>query len=139
MRCQLCGFEFDETQMSCHASCAFNKYCTIICCPNCGHQTVDESKSRLAQAFRWIFRRSSQEDSAVSACRLSDLSPGQSATVTAIEISNPTRLEQLITFGIAPGCQVTLDQQQPTAVIWVGLTQLALEREVAESIRVNVP
>jgi Fe2+ transport system protein FeoA len=139
MQCQLCGFEFDETQMVCHASCAFNKYCQIICCPNCGHQTVDESKSRLAQAFRWIFKRAAPESPGSNTCRLSDLRPGQSATVIDVEISNPNRLEQLITFGIAPGSRITLEQQQTTAVIWVGLTQLAVEREVAESIRVNVP
>jgi Fe2+ transport system protein FeoA len=139
MRCQLCGFEFDETQMTCHASCAFNKYCQIICCPNCGHQTVDESKSRLVQAFRRIFKRSAPESSGSGSCRLSDLRPGQSATVTAVDISNANRLEQLITFGIAPGSRITLEQQRPTAVIWVGLTQLAVEQEVAECIRVTLP
>lgn len=52
MQCQLCGFVFDETQMACHASCAFNKHCTILCCPNCGYQVVDVSKSGLAKRLR---------------------------------------------------------------------------------------
>ena len=138
MRCQLCGFEFDETQMVCHASCAFNKYCTIICCPNCGHQTVDESKSKLAEAFRRILRQPPRQLSVGSTCRLSDLRPGQSATVTDIEIDNPARLEQLITFGLVAGSRIVLEQQQPTPVVGVGYTQLSVERAVADRILVKV-
>jgi Fe2+ transport system protein FeoA len=93
----------------------------------------------MAQAFRRIFKRPTPQSSGNRACRLSDLRPGQSATVIDVEISNPNRLEQLITFGLAPGSQITLEQQRPTAVIWVGLTQLAVEREIADSIRVSVP
>jgi Fe2+ transport system protein FeoA len=135
MRCQLCGFEFDERQLTCHASCAFNKYCTIICCPNCGHQTVDESKSVLAQAFRRI---SSQQNSQPSQARhLSDLRPGQSATVESIEECSPSRMEKLSVFGVAPGCQVTLVQRHPAFVVRVGFTELSFEREIAEQIRIS--
>jgi len=57
MQCQLCGYEFDERQLSCHAACAFNERCAIICCPNCGYQVVDESKSGLAAALRRALER----------------------------------------------------------------------------------
>jgi len=57
MKCQLCGFEFDESQMACHAGCAFSKHCTIICCPNCGYQVVDVSKSSLAMKLRETMQR----------------------------------------------------------------------------------
>jgi rubredoxin len=52
MQCPLCGFVFDESKMACHASCAFNKHCTILCCPNCGYRIVDVSKSSLAAKLR---------------------------------------------------------------------------------------
>jgi Fe2+ transport system protein FeoA len=138
MRCQLCGYEFDETAMSCHASCAMSKHCAVICCPNCGHQTVDESKSKLAQILRRAFKRTATPHKASvrnpAVCRLSDLLPGQSGTVVSIESCNPSRLERLSVFGIVPGCQLTLEQRHPTFVLRVGFTELSFEREVADEI-----
>lgn len=66
--------------------------------------------------------------------RLSELCPGQSATVVAVESQNPTRLERLSVFGVVPGCQLTLEQRQPTFVARVGFTELSLERDVADEI-----
>jgi Fe2+ transport system protein FeoA len=135
MRCQLCGFEFDERELTCHASCTFNKYCTIICCPNCGHQSVDESKSVLAQAFRRLFGK--ENPGPGQARHLSDLRPGQSATVESIEECSPSRMEKLSVFGVMPGCPVTLVQRDPAFVVRVGFTELSFEREIAEQIRVS--
>ncbi len=137
MRCALCGFEFDEKQMSCHASCALNQYCQIVCCPNCGHQTVDESKSRLVKAFQWVFKRSEQSTTKEPSHRLSDLHPGQSAMVMAIKSNNPKRMERLSIFGVTPGCEITLVQRQPAYVLRVGFTELSCEREIADEILVE--
>ena len=57
MQCPLCGFEFDDTQMVCHTSCAFSQHCAIICCPNCGYQIADVSKSVLALKLRQAMER----------------------------------------------------------------------------------
>jgi ferrous iron transport protein A len=144
MRCQLCGFEFDQTQMSCHASCALNAYCAVICCPNCGHQTVDESKSKLAQGLRRLLERTNRRQAAVKGpmvepvtCRLSELWPGQSATVISVESQNASRLERLSVYGVMPGCQLTLQQRQPTFVARIGFTELSFEREVADEILIQ--
>ncbi|MCC7451870.1 MAG: ferrous iron transport protein A [Anaerolineae bacterium] len=137
MRCALCGYEFDETQMACHASCALNNHCTIVCCPNCGHQTVDESKSRLVKAFKWVFKRPDQPAAGDEPRRLSDLHPGQSALITAIESKNPSRMERLSIFGVTPGCEVTLVQRHPAYVLRVGFTELSCEREIADEILVE--
>jgi ferrous iron transport protein A len=142
MHCSLCGFEFDQTQMACHASCALNQYCAVICCPNCGHQTVDESKSKLAQGMRrlmdrMIRRGALSEQTPGGPVRLSDLWPGQSATVVSIESQNPARLERLSVFGVVPGCQLTLEQRQPTFVVRVDFTELSFEREVADEILIR--
>ncbi len=141
MRCPLCGFEFDPAEMACHASCALNEYCAVICCPNCGHQTVDESKSKLAQALRRALDRMGRRRATVTGtagepvtCRLSELWPGQSATVISIESQNAARLERLSIYGIVPGCQLTLQQRRPTFVARVGFTDLSFEREVADEI-----
>ncbi len=144
MRCQLCGFEFDPTEMSCHASCALNEYCAVICCPNCGHQTVDESKSKLAQGFRRTLERIGKRHTTVTqttgepvTCRLSELWPGQSATVISIESQNASRVERLSIYGVVPGCQLTLQQRRPTFVARVGFTDLSFEREVADEILIQ--
>jgi predicted Zn-ribbon and HTH transcriptional regulator len=54
MNCPLCGFEFDETAMTCASACpmAAVQGCNLLCCPNCGYQMVDERKSGLAQLLR---------------------------------------------------------------------------------------
>jgi primosomal protein N' len=56
VRCPLCGNEFDEHDRSCVAKCplASVQGCNLICCPNCGYQMVDESKSGIARLLRKI-------------------------------------------------------------------------------------
>ncbi|MEW5987672.1 MAG: hypothetical protein AB1791_13650 [Chloroflexota bacterium] len=56
----MCGYEFDQTALSCHVECPLAEGCAIICCPNCGYQVVDESKSSavaLAQKMQKVFKR----------------------------------------------------------------------------------
>lgn len=142
MRCQLCGFEFDETEMSCHASCALGKHCAIVCCPNCGYQVVDESKSKLAQALTRAIHRARGRPAGSEAPsltrRLSEMRPGQSGTVVSIDARKAARLDRLSTLGVVPGSQVTLVQRQPAYVLRAGFTELSLEREVADEIVIEV-
>ncbi len=56
MICPLCGFEYDETALDCHAACPMAQGCAIVCCPNCGYQSVDESKSGLAKLLRRLLK-----------------------------------------------------------------------------------
>jgi hypothetical protein len=60
MLCPLCGCDFDETDHSCATDCpiASIQGCHLVCCPNCGYQMVDESKSGVA---RWLRRLLHQE------------------------------------------------------------------------------
>ena len=46
MKCALCGYDFDEMALVCHIQCPLAHGCAIICCPNCGYQVVDETKSK---------------------------------------------------------------------------------------------
>ena len=48
MKCQLCGFEFAAEAGRCHTSCPLGASCTLVSCPNCGYQVIDESRSRAA-------------------------------------------------------------------------------------------
>ena len=54
MKCALCGYEYDETDMDCHTGCPMGDGCSIICCPNCGFQVVDESKSKSVALVRRV-------------------------------------------------------------------------------------
>lgn len=54
MKCSLCGYEFDKDALACHAQCPLAQGCHIICCPNCGYQVVDETKSGTIQLLRKI-------------------------------------------------------------------------------------
>lgn len=148
MRCQLCGYEFDETQLVCHASCTFNKYCTIICCPNCGYQVVDESQSRLANGARWMLKRlaaSKQKQTTQTItpadpthCPLSKMNPGTSGRVVAILSDKPGRLERLQVFGLIEGARISLMQRHPEYIVEVGFTELTIEWDVADQIMVEL-
>jgi RecJ-like exonuclease len=51
MTCALCGNRFEREEALC-SGCPINKSCKIICCPNCGYQTVDDEKIR--KGFKWL-------------------------------------------------------------------------------------
>jgi Fe2+ transport system protein FeoA len=139
MRCPLCGYEFDAAQMTCHTSCTFNQQCAVICCPNCGYQMLDESKSRIAGWLRKRLARSNVTETSATPvmCPLSKLRPGQSGTVVSVDTTNTHRQEKLSVLGVIPGATVTLRQRLPTYVLQVGYTELSIEREVADDILVK--
>lgn len=45
MTCALCGYQFDTAALACYGKCPLAAGCNVVCCPNCGYQTVDESRS----------------------------------------------------------------------------------------------
>lgn len=138
-QCPLCGYEFDETALSCHSSCAFNESCGIICCPNCGYQVADERKSRLATTLRRMLTRQPQPTADTPSVRpLSALYPGQSGKVVSIDSTNHGRVERLHVLGLVEDARVILQQRRPTMVLRVGFTELSIEREIADEILVEV-
>lgn len=137
--CPLCGYEFDATQLACHASCMFNARCAIICCPNCGYQVPDSRRSALAEGLRrWLNRRAGPVQSLDQVCRLTELHAGQCGQVVRIETTAHERIEKLHVLGLFPASMVTLEQKRPAYVVRVGFTQLSLERDIAEQIVVRV-
>lgn len=141
MRCQLCSFEYDEKQIVCHSSCAFNKHCTVICCPNCGFQSPDESRSRLAigaKKFFSYFHRQTDSPPITMTCPLSQLHQGQAGKVITIDTTNATRLERLHIFGLIPGAKVILEQSSPEFILRVDYTTLTIERAIADDIMIEV-
>jgi len=67
---------------------------------------------------------------------LDELRSGESGRILYIETTDHARLDKLTTFGILPGTIVRMHQRQPSLVVLVGETQLALDREIAQNIHV---
>src|SRR5215211_7375012 len=125
MQCPLCSYEFDEREMQCHSACALNQSCAVICCPNCGYQMVDMSKSRMTLkvscALSRLLRQKRIETNTPS--HLSDLRPGQSAQVVSIEAADSAVTDRLRIYGVVPGAQINLQQRSPTFVFHIGYTE----------------
>lgn len=140
MRCQLCAYEFDETQLRCHTSCPFNEHCAVICCPNCGYQVVDDSKSRLAEMVRRLLqsRVGAKRSARPACCPLNQLNVGEAGKLISIESVKSNRVERLQIFGLIPGSRLVLKQRYPEFILEVGHTELTIERDVAAEILVEV-
>ncbi len=68
---------------------------------------------------------------------LSDLKPGQSARVVELRSADPARLDRLGAYGLMPGSLVHLQQLQPTLVLRIGETEIAVDHEVGGEILVQ--
>lgn len=141
MRCRLCGERFDPKELACHASCPMGSRCSLICCPNCGYQVVDESRSLLARAIRrvWPEPREHRETSRAPGVPLTHVPVAAEVQVRSLESMTPSRLSRLTAFGLAPGTSVRVVQRRPVPVVRVGETELALSEEILEQIRVDPP
>ena len=56
-QCALCGYEYDASQLVCHPSCPLAERCSVICCPNCGYQVVDETQSATVKFVEKVWGR----------------------------------------------------------------------------------
>ena len=145
MRCRLCGHVFEASALACHASCPLGSRCSLICCPNCGYQVVDESKSGVVRVMRRIWPGAGDPQSASPVPRHPDAVPLTHVAVgTAVEVVELTempssRASRLTAFGLAPGTVVTLAQRRPVPVIRIGETELALSEEILGQIQVRPP
>lgn len=53
--CPLCTFSFDEAKENCHTSCAMSPWCSMIKCPRCDYEFVEDSS--IVNFFRRMMRR----------------------------------------------------------------------------------
>jgi Fe2+ transport system protein FeoA len=67
-----------------------------------------------------------------------DLGTGQTATITGIESLDPARLVKLSSLGLMRGVRVRLVQTAPAVVIQIAETTVALDRDVARDILVEL-
>lgn len=61
--CTMCGLRFDPTEQIACQGCPVQGGCQLICCPDCGFETVDPSRSRLARLAGFFLSRGSKSGS----------------------------------------------------------------------------
>ncbi len=149
--CALCGHQFDVSGHVACKSCALHGSCEMICCPNCGYNTVELSGSRMAHVAAWLFssagllRKSSGgvlaeteiESRPDGVCTLAEVKPGSHARVVGFSQLTPVRCEQLRAYGLTPGRCVQVIQQSPETAVQVENTELALEAGLASKVNVE--
>ena len=146
--CPLCGHGFDPAAHLACQTCPLHSGCRLVCCPACGHTTVDQGQSRLV---RWVSafleRLSVQQDESVTTQitehtsgpprALTDLSLGQQARVVDVSALPAAQRAQLQGYGILPGRVLQVTQRTPVTVVQIEHTELAIEAEIAHAVRVN--
>ncbi len=146
MKCPLCGYEFDESELGCEAECPLSTDCQMVCCPHCGFQGIDPSSSAVVGWFQRLRKRLRGEESPEAqnppgekraAVPLSQFPTGHWARVTHLASTRGSRLQRLSALGIAPGSRVRLQQHHPAYVVQVGNLELALDAEIAGEIFVT--
>jgi DtxR family Mn-dependent transcriptional regulator len=68
---------------------------------------------------------------------LDKLRPGARGRVMYVETKKHDRLDKLASFGLLPGAIVTMHQRQPSLVVRIGETQLAMDELIARSVQVQ--
>ena len=138
MRCEMCGQIFDpDAHLACQ-SCPLNRGCKLVCCPNCGYETVDVGRSKWVGWITHWFHRPGGQRSLHDGLTLADVRPGGDARVSGFsqQISNERRAH-LQAYGLVPGRDIHVLQHQPVTIIQVEHIELALEHELAEDVLVE--
>jgi DtxR family Mn-dependent transcriptional regulator len=136
VNCPLCGLHYTPGGDTCkeHGCPLSFGGCATHHCPRCGYTMPDEERSVAARFFqRFLGRRE-----LVTAGTLAELPTGARAVVSRLAGDSELR-SRLTAQGVAPGVTLHLLQRSPTFVIEIGETTLAIERRVAEAIRVDPP
>jgi Fe2+ transport system protein FeoA len=132
--CPLCGLDYVPGGDSCRErGCPIALGgCATRHCPRCGYTMPDEERSAAARLVRRLFRPRPRP----AAGTLADLPAGAFGVVESLG-GDPALRARLTVQGLAPGVDLHVVQQVPTCVVEVGETTIALERRVAEAVRLK--
>jgi Fe2+ transport system protein FeoA len=135
LTCPLCGFEFERADALCHHGCPLATTCSLARCPACEYE-FPERRPALGWLARRRDRRPRLPAPAAGPLTVRELAGGERAEIVALA-GGTARRSNLAVFGVAPGSEITLVQRQPSYVVQVGETLLALDAEVAADIVVR--
>ena len=71
-------------------------------------------------------------------CTLNYLGSKTQGVIAAIRNKDDKIVKKLLAMGVHTGMQITLEQRFPSFVIKVGRTRLAIDKDIASSIKVRV-
>jgi Fe2+ transport system protein FeoA len=147
--CPLCGYGFDPaTHLACQ-TCPLHSGCRLVCCPSCGHTTVDQGQSRIVKWISALFdrgveapqdRRDTIQSSTfgtASAHALADVPLNHQARVADVSALPAAQRAQLHGYGLLPGCVLRVIQRTPVTVVQIEHTDLAIEAQLARAIQVD--
>lgn len=138
----------------------------MLCCPSCGHTTIDPNRSRAARGLMRLFGRRSRtgpEQRATPAApprrgalprragghrvvadhgrrgrTLRDLPVGSRGRVCEFAAHTPPRCREALTaYGVCPGQWLCVLRTSPVTVVEVDQLELALEGDLAELIELD--
>jgi Fe2+ transport system protein FeoA len=144
--CPLCSHTFTPSGLACHSHCPLGSRCNLICCPQCGYQLIDESRSRTAGWLRRLLPAGKPAAAGATAVRpsaingalpLTHIPVGMTVEVCAFESVGAEQLSRFTAFGLTPGTRIELVQRHPAPVLRIGETELAVSREIVEHIWVQ--
>ena len=144
MNCSMCGadFEVEDAARSCNG-CPLVGNCSLIRCPACGYDNVPESR-----LLGWVRRmrcrrkrvRGDHRLEWVGPLTLADLPLGQPARVVGVvhEKEGGRHTQKLIAMGVFPGERIEVRRRSPGYVFQIGLSQFAVDADVARTVLVQV-
>ena len=84
--------------------------------------------------MKFRFHGNPAESTCANILPLARLKVGQKGVVAYLQTEDRRRLEKIMAMGILPGKTITLLQKFPSYVFQAGLSQFAVDRELAEAI-----
>jgi Fe2+ transport system protein FeoA len=139
--CPMCGHRFDPAEHAACIACPLHKGCSLLCCPACGHTTIDPQRSRLA---RWLTARLPKPGRraatpwAAAGHTLAHVPPGGRARIVELGKMPAVQRERLQAYGLAPGRWVGVLQHSPVTVVQIDQTELAFEADLAAQVFVEL-
>jgi Fe2+ transport system protein FeoA len=112
----------------------------MTCCPACGYSWVEPEQSRVGRLLRGWFRGAGWDGGQRSRSApgtLAEVPPGWKARLLSWDTTPARRRQQLRAYGLTESSWIHVVQHVPTTIIRVEQTELALERELADTILVE--
>lgn len=142
MQCAMCGQRYDPDQHLACQNCPMHAGCNLVCCPNCGYQTVDPGRSKLVRLARFISERRTSARYSIDQndqLTLADVPPGCNAKVVRFAADfPPDRRAYLQSYGLVMDYWVQVVQHSPITIVRLDHLELALENELASGIIVQM-
>jgi hypothetical protein len=140
-KCSMCGQLFDPDQyLGCQA-CPLNPGCNLVCCPNCGYQTVDPRRSTIVRLSRLLSARKSSKSATSNhafGLTLADAPLGCKVKVVGFSAGVPQdRRFYLQAYGLVVNYWVQVVQHKPVTIVRLDNIELALENDLARGILVQ--